>query len=113
MMNIDERLEALTLNVELLLSKQVDAEERADREMSDLRAELNRGLSTVQAELHRGIRMSIEEQRRERERRKQLDSRLAAMQAYTQTKFDELAAAQAATEIKLQRLIETLGARGA
>ena len=69
--------------LEELAEHQLNAEERHDRETTDLRAELRRA-----------IRMSIEEHRRERVRRRELDQGLTR--------------AQEVTEQKLQRLIDSL-----
>jgi hypothetical protein len=72
----DARFEA---RMNQMAERQLQAEERADRE-----------IAAIRAELRRGIRLSIEEQRRERQRRQ------------------ELADIQKVTEQKLQALIDSL-----
>jgi hypothetical protein len=105
-MTIDERLEALTMNLELahreiqdlqrlaeetgeniraLEERQVYGEERHDREMASIRAELRRA-----------VLLSIREARAERGKRQTLDQ-----------KVTQLAAAQIVTEEKLQRFLES------
>ncbi|HZT31593.1 MAG TPA: hypothetical protein VFA33_17025 [Bryobacteraceae bacterium] len=78
-MSLDERLEALTHSLELLAQIQADCEARHDREMAEIRAELRRG-----------IRLGIEAAIRERRERHAVELR------------------QAATEEKLEKLIEAL-----
>jgi hypothetical protein len=77
--HMDEKLEAWT-------ERQLQAEERHDKEMAEIRAELRRA-----------VRLSIEEQRRERVRRQELTKKLS-----------ELAVAQALTEQELKAFIESL-----
>ena len=90
-MTIDERIEALTMNLELLTEHTADGEERHEREMADIRAELRRG-----------VRLSIQEARAERGRRQKLEETF-------ERKITQLAAAQLITEEKLQRFLDSHG----
>src|SRR6476661_6813225 len=56
--------------------RQKEAEQRHDREMAAIRAELRRG-----------VRLAVEEARRERKRRKEEDARLAASHAELEQSF--------------------------
>jgi hypothetical protein len=58
-----EQMAALTTGLTELRERQLDAEERHDREMADIRGELRRA-----------IRFSVEEHRRERVRRQELEA---------------------------------------
>ena len=77
------RFEALMFH---LADRAADMEDRHDREMSEIRSALSRA-----------VRAGIEEQRRERVRRNELDG-----------KITQLAAAQVVTEEKLQKLLDGL-----
>ena len=69
-----------------LADRAAEIEERHDREMAEIRSALSRA-----------VRAGIEEQRRERVRRNELDG-----------KITQLAAAQVVTEEKLQKLLDGL-----
>ena len=104
-MSIDERLDAITMNLELLSERSVEMEERAEH--AEERAERaeerhNHEMSAIRAELRRGIRLSIQEARAEHARRQKLE------EAFDK-KITQLAAAQLITEEKLQRLLDYRG----
>src|SRR5438046_2677334 len=110
-MNIDERLEALTRNVE-----------RRYRDFQDFRETLkgyavsaNREMSVIQCQLRRAIALSVCEARAERAKRRELDekiSQIAAAQQAADEKITQLAAAQLVTEEKLQRFLNSRGGNG-
>jgi predicted nucleic acid-binding Zn-ribbon protein len=83
---LHDQMQALTEKMDGLTDRMLEVEERHDREMADVRAELRRA-----------VRLSVQEHRNERARRQELDK-----------KITQLAAAQVITEEKLQRLIDTL-----
>src|SRR5580658_7690327 len=70
-MTIDERLEALTQNLELFALRQTDGEERHDREMEEIRREGR----AMRADLRSAFVLSLREERNERRRRQELDAR--------------------------------------
>lgn len=84
---INRRFESVAESVRKLA---VAAEERHDREMGDIRAELRRA-----------IRLGIEESRAERRRRREAGERLDSA-------ISNLAAAQVVTEERLRRFIDSL-----
>ena len=86
MERLDEKLETIAERQLQVEERQLKSEERHDKEMSQIRAELRRG-----------IRLSIEEQRRERVRRKQLEKELLALRT-----------AQAQTDQQLKAFIASL-----
>jgi len=73
----------------------IDAGERHDREMAEFRHEM----AGLRAELRRAVRLSVEEARRERERRHEMSADL-------KQSITELAAMQKTTEEKLQRFLD-------
>jgi chromosome segregation ATPase len=81
---IVENLAAATARLEKMTERQKEMDER----QSELEAEYtkritaaeerhDREMASIRAELRRGIRLSVEEQRRERVRRKELEARQA------------------------------------
>ena len=50
----------------------------------------NREMGQIRAELRRGVRLAVQEARAERKRRKEEDERLAAAQALTEQKLQQL-----------------------
>jgi hypothetical protein len=100
----DAQMSELTEKMNLLVDQHIGMEERHDREeerhdreIADIRAVA----ASTRVELRRGIRLSVEEQRRERVRRQALDDGIT-----------KLAAAQVITEEKLQKLIDSLRRNG-
>jgi hypothetical protein len=96
-MNVEKTMEFLldqqahlAASLSRLNEYNIDAGERHDRERAALRHEM----SGLRAELRRAVRLSVEEARRERERRHEM--------------YAELSATQKLTEEKLQRLIDLL-----
>jgi hypothetical protein len=85
--DIKRRFEA---TADLIREMAVAAEERHDKEMGEIRAELRRA-----------VRLSVEEARRERVRRQEADERLDGY-------ITKLAAAQLETDHSLQLLIHAL-----
>jgi hypothetical protein len=71
-MDIEKRLEALTLNLELQSAMQADAEARHNREMAEIRA----SQAKTESVLRRAVRLGVREARAERERREESDRRL-------------------------------------
>src|SRR5207245_8165534 len=66
-----------------------ESAERHDREMLEFR----QGMAEIRRELGRAVRLSVEESRRERGRRRELDEKitqLAAAQLLTEEKFSQL-----------------------
>jgi chromosome segregation ATPase len=124
-MTIDERLEALTQSLELMVLRQNDAEERAsaaeerhnreierhNREIEDHNREMerhNREMEEIRrearamrTELRRAFVMGVQEARNQRRRSQELDQ-----------KITQLAAAQLVTEEKLQRFIDSVRRAG-
>src|SRR5437870_1395375 len=76
--------------MEFILEQQAHCQSLIDQSTEQHKREM----AEIRKELRRGIRLSVEEARRERKRRHELDARLTA--------------AQAVTEEKLQRLIDNL-----
>lgn len=91
---IKERFEATADLIQKIASA---GEERHNREM----AKLGAMIIQVHAQLRRAVRLSVEEARRERVRRREADERLDGS-------MRELAAAQLETERKLQAFLEGL-----
>ena len=77
--------------------RQARAEERHDREISQIRGTLDRA-----------VRLGIREARHERRRRQALDDKVAQLAAITDEKITQLAASHLLTEEKLQGLIDAL-----
>lgn len=103
-MTIDERLEALTQSLELLVHFQADSEarqaaaaERHDRDMEDMR----RADAAIRASLRRAVAAGVREARNARRRRQELEEKL-------DEKITQLAAAQLVTEEKLQQFINSM-----
>jgi type II secretory pathway component PulJ len=113
-MTLDERLEALTLSLELVVLRQSDGEERQaaaeerhtaamerqaaalaqhEREMADIRREG----AAMRADLRRAFSMGVREARHERSLRRALDE-----------KITQLAAAQLVTEETLKQFIASM-----
>jgi len=90
----DELKRRLEATADLIREIALAAEERHDREMGEIRAQLGRA-----------VRLSVEEARRERVRRQEGDERLDGY-------ITKLAAAQLETEQKLQSLIDALRSGG-
>lgn len=104
-MGFEERLQHVAEMLDQIAEMHVRAEERMDKfeeRMSQVGVEHTREIHEIRAELRRGVRMSVEEQRRERARRQELSKEW-------DTKITQLASAQLLTEQKLQRLIDSLG----
>lgn len=94
-MTIDERLAAITMNLELLRAHSAAAGARHDREMSEIRAELRRA-----------VVLAMRDARQQRAQSQE-------MPAQFDQKMTHLAAAQLVTEEKLQRLLDrTRGGHG-
>jgi hypothetical protein len=99
-MTIDERLEAVTQGLELLALRQVDAEERHDREV----AEIRRLATKTQADLRRAVILGVREARNERSRRRAVDDKVSQLDA----KFDETMTRLAATQLVTGELLREL-----
>ena len=82
----DAQMSQLTEKMGEAADRAAEMDERHDREMADIRG----SLSELRGSLRQAVRLSVEEQRRERVRRQ------------------DLAAAQLATEARLQKLIDLL-----
>ena len=121
-MTIDERIEALTMNLEL-----------AHRDIQDLRATVgkfaehsataeerhDKEIGAIRAELRRAVRLSVAEARQEHAKRRELaaltvalTSELAEHSKELDLKITQLAAAQLVTEEKLQRFLEARRGNG-
>jgi hypothetical protein len=99
-MTIDERLEALTHNLELHAGFQADAEKRqadAEKRQADANKRHDDAIARIDRRLDRAIRLSVLDARRQRNRNIEFDE-----------KMTQLAAAQVVTEEKLQGLIDAL-----
>jgi len=90
----DELKRRFEATADLIREIALAAEERHDREMGEIRAQLGRA-----------VRLSVEEARRERVRRQEGDERLDGY-------ITKLAAAQLETEHTLQSLIDALRSGG-
>ena len=78
---------SLESKIEFLLDQQAASQARFDAQMDEMRAELRerakhaeREIELVRRELRRAVRLSVEEARAERKRRREADDRLAAGQ---------------------------------
>jgi hypothetical protein len=128
-MNIDERLDRIAASLDILAKMHIDAERAAEeraaaaderaaaaderfaaneeriaeeeQRAAEAEARHEREMAAIRAELQRGIRLSIQEARAERRKRRELDD-----------KITQLAAAQLVTEEKLQRFLEHRSGNG-
>jgi uncharacterized protein YqfA (UPF0365 family) len=94
--------------IEFLLQQQAASQARFDAQMEQIGAKLDasseraeREIAQIRAELRRAVRLSIQEARTERKRRKEEDAKLAAADA-------KLAAGQEALQRSLQAFIDSL-----
>jgi hypothetical protein len=93
--------EKLLLQSEQAAERALEMEERHDREMADLRAYIRHA-----------VRLSTEEQRRERVKRQALNEQITVLASTLDEKITQLAAAQLVTEEKLQKFLDGLGRNG-
>ena len=100
-MTAEERFESIERNLNQLTAIVIQNEERHDRE-----------ISAIRAQLRRAIRVGVQEARAERARRRELDERLSLAAAAADGKLTQLAAAQLVTEEKLQRLLDFRSTNG-
>jgi hypothetical protein len=94
--------------MEFLLEQQAASQARFDAQTVEIRAELReraqhaqKEIDLVRRELRRAVRLSVQEARAERKRRKEEDAKLAAADA-------RLAAGQEALQRSLQAFIDSL-----
>jgi hypothetical protein len=90
--------------IEFLLEQQAASQGRSDAQMTEIRATLAETVEIgrrTREELRRAVRLSVQEARAERKRRKEEDARLAATDA-------KLAASQEALSQSLQAFIDSM-----
>jgi hypothetical protein len=92
----DAQMGLLTVKMDEAAERAAEMDERHDREMADLRG----SLSELRGSLRQAVRLSVEEQRRERVRRQALDE-----------KMTQLASSQLATDERLRNLLDVLSKR--
>src|SRR5262249_27126006 len=104
----EERLEAIERNLQTLTQLHLDAERKADEWRDEWREQAVAAeerhdveMAAIRAELRHAVRLSIQEARAERRKRRELDD-----------KITQLTAAQLVTEEKLQRLLENRSTNG-
>jgi hypothetical protein len=107
-MTPEERFAAIERNIQMITQLHLDAERKAEEWRDEWRQRAaeaeerhDREMEAIRAELRRATRLSIQEAQAERRKRRELDE-----------KITQLAAAQLITEEKLQRLIEHRSSNG-
>ena len=98
----DVKLAELGDKINLLVDRQIEAENRHEKAVVDSRKDM----ADLRSELRRAIHASVEEQRRERQRRHEMEDRLTVGMQQMQNGIRDLAAAQKVTEEKLQRFLD-------
>src|SRR5712692_9529876 len=106
-MTIDERIEALTMNLELLSRNQ----EAMQSSHADFEAKMERSLQKMDRSLQRWAALGVKEARKHRKRQQEFElniTRLSAAQLATEESMKELAAAQRHTDQRMDALILTV-----
>jgi|SRR5450432_4003661 len=92
-MTIDERLEALTHNLELHAGFQADAEKRqadAEKRQADANKRHDDAIARIDRRLDRAIRLSVLDARRQRNRNIEFDEKMTQLAAALQGLIDAM-----------------------